>query len=245
MRWLWKDWPAPIKAGAGSPQLQEILVPGEDWKLVAEGYKFTEGPAVNATGEVFFNDVPDSKTYKIGLDGKVSVFLADTRRRRPGVRSRRPALRRGRRRRANLAYDADGKATVIADGFRGNDLVVRHDGGIYVTHPGWDGKEPSKSLVHQSQGRKEGRRHRAEVLQRHYALARPVAAVRRRQPHALGLQLPGSAGRLTGQQAEVLIICTFPTRPTTAGADGMRVDRDGRCTWPRSWAFRFATRPAG
>src|SRR5688572_22013490 len=33
MRWLWKDWPAPVKAGAGSPQLQAVLLPGEDWKL--------------------------------------------------------------------------------------------------------------------------------------------------------------------------------------------------------------------
>ena len=32
MRWLWKDWPAPIKVGAGSKQLQEILLPGEDWQ---------------------------------------------------------------------------------------------------------------------------------------------------------------------------------------------------------------------
>ena len=32
----------------------------------------------------------------------------------------------------------------IAEGFRGNDLVVRHDGGIYVTNPGRDGTEPSK-----------------------------------------------------------------------------------------------------
>src|SRR5262249_5813506 len=68
MRWLWKDHAAGVKAGAGSSQLQEILVPGEDWKLVAAGYKFTEGPAANAKGEVFFNDIPDSKTYKIGLD---------------------------------------------------------------------------------------------------------------------------------------------------------------------------------
>ena len=50
MRWLWKDWPAPVKAGPGSPQLQEILIPGEDWTLVAEGYRFTEGPAANAAG---------------------------------------------------------------------------------------------------------------------------------------------------------------------------------------------------
>src|SRR5262249_14789003 len=78
MRWLWKDWPAPVKPGGGSPQLREVLMPDEGWKLVADGYKFTEGPAVNDKGEVFFNDVPESKTYKIGLDGKVSVFLTDS-----------------------------------------------------------------------------------------------------------------------------------------------------------------------
>ena len=37
MRFLWKDWPAPVKAGKGSPQLQQLLIPGEDWKLVGEG----------------------------------------------------------------------------------------------------------------------------------------------------------------------------------------------------------------
>ena len=38
-----------------------------------------------------------------------------------------------------LAYDSDGKPTVIAEGIRANDLVVRHDGGIYVTQPGGGG----------------------------------------------------------------------------------------------------------
>ncbi|MDR3637127.1 MAG: alpha/beta hydrolase-fold protein, partial [Isosphaeraceae bacterium] len=69
IRWLWKDWPSPVKAGKGSQPLQQILLPGEDWTLVSEGYKFTEGPAANAKGEVFFSDVPASKSYKIGLDG--------------------------------------------------------------------------------------------------------------------------------------------------------------------------------
>ncbi|NDD37757.1 MAG: gluconolactonase, partial [Verrucomicrobia bacterium] len=76
LRWLWTDWPALPKAGLGSPQLKDILIPGEGWQLVAEGYKFTEGPAANAKGEVFYNDVPNSKTYKVGLDGKLSEFIA-------------------------------------------------------------------------------------------------------------------------------------------------------------------------
>jgi sugar lactone lactonase YvrE len=43
-----------------------------------------------------------------------------------------------------LAYDEQGKASPIASGFRGNDLVVRADGTAWVTEPGWDGKSPSK-----------------------------------------------------------------------------------------------------
>ena len=78
LRFLWKDWPALPKAGLGSSQLKEILVPGADWQLVGEGYKFTEGPTANAAGEVFYNDVPNSKTYKVGADGKPVVFIAET-----------------------------------------------------------------------------------------------------------------------------------------------------------------------
>src|ERR1051325_2566815 len=79
MRWLWKDWPQPVKTGQSkNTTLDALLIPGEGWQLVAEGYGFTEGPAVNQKGEVFFNDIPASKTYKVGPDGKVSLFLADS-----------------------------------------------------------------------------------------------------------------------------------------------------------------------
>lgn len=136
MRWLWKDWPKPISVGKGSPQIQDILIPGEDWKLVGEGYKFTEGPSVNAKGEVFYNDVGASKTYKLGLDGKVTEFLADSQ------RGDGQAFGPDGRLYANagatsqvLAWDAEGKSTVVADGFKGNDLVVRHDGSMFATAP--------------------------------------------------------------------------------------------------------------
>jgi sugar lactone lactonase YvrE/enterochelin esterase-like enzyme len=137
MRWLWKDWPAPIKAGSGSQQLQDVLRPGEGWQLAGEGYRFTEGPAVNAKGEVFFNDIPASKTYKIGLDGKVSAFIADSKRANGqafGPDGRLYAVASGTKQ--VIAYDAAGKGTVIADEIAGNDLIVRHDGGVYVTQPG-------------------------------------------------------------------------------------------------------------
>src|SRR5438034_434253 len=35
MRWLWKDWPQPVKGGpTRNDTLNALLVPGEDWQLV-------------------------------------------------------------------------------------------------------------------------------------------------------------------------------------------------------------------
>ena len=134
MKWLWKGWPEPVKTGRGSPQMKDVLLPGEGWKLVGEGYGFTEGPAVNQKGEVYFNG--GGKTYRVGSDGKPVVFLTDSKRgdgQRFGPDGRLYANASGTSQ--VLAWDADGKATVIADGFKGNDLVVAHDGGIYDTDP--------------------------------------------------------------------------------------------------------------
>jgi gluconolactonase len=146
MKFLWKGWPEAPRTGLGSPQLKDILVPGEGWQLVGEGYKFTEGPAVNAKGEVFFNDIPESKTWKVGLDGSVSPYISDTKRANGahfGADGRMYMVATATQQ--VLAYDADLKPTVVADGIAGNDLVVRHDGGIYVTNPG--GTPPNANRV--------------------------------------------------------------------------------------------------
>ena len=79
MRWLWRDYPKPIKPGPSKNQfLSDILLEDKGWELVGENYGFTEGVAVNAKGEVFFQDIPNAKTYKIGLDGKLELFIADS-----------------------------------------------------------------------------------------------------------------------------------------------------------------------
>src|SRR5262249_24299629 len=87
-------------------------------------------------GEVFFNDVGARKTFKLDLDGKLTEFLADS----SGGDGQ--AFGPDGRLYANagatdqlLAWNTEGKSTVIADGFKGNDLVVRHDGSICATAP--------------------------------------------------------------------------------------------------------------
>lgn len=228
MRWLWKDWPAPVKAGAGSPQLQEILIPGEDWKLVAEGYRFTEGPAVNAKGEVFFNDVPASKTYKIGRDGQVRVFLDETQKgdgQAFGPDGRLYAVAGGSEQ--ILAWDAEGKSKVIADGFRGNDLVVRHDGSLYVTNPGWNGTDPSKVWYISPQGEKKvvdtGLKFSNGLTVSPDQSLLYVADSRTHWVYSYQIQPDGS---LAHKQRYYHL--HVPDTADDSGADGLRVDRDGR-----------------
>ncbi len=228
MRWLWKDWPAPVTAGKGSGQLQEILIPGEGWQLVAEGYRFTEGPAVNAKGEVFFTDVPARKAYKIGLDGKVSEYLADTKQavgQAFGPDGRLYAAAEGADQ--VLAYGEDGKAAVIADGFRGNDIVVRHDGGIFATNPGPKGGRESKVWYVSPTGRKR-------VVDTGLKLANGIALspdqsllyVADTRSHWVYSYQVGADGSLADKQRYYHL--HVPDSADDSGADGMRVDRDGR-----------------
>src|SRR5688572_10198181 len=157
VRWLWRDWPQPVKTGqTKNATFDQILLPGEGWHLVSEGYKFTEGPAVNSKGEVFFTDIPESKSYKVGLDGKVSLFLADTKRANGqafGPDGRLYMVVTGESK--IIARDTAGNTTVVADGFAGNDIVVAHNGNIYVTNPpGSSSNEPSKVWLIKPNGEK-------------------------------------------------------------------------------------------
>lgn len=148
MRWIWKDYPQPIKAGLGSPQLKEILIPGEDWKLVGEGYKFTEGPAANGKGEVFFNDIPNQRTHKLDASGKLSVLLEGSERANGQAIGPNGQLYAIRMDAENImTLTESGEWSLVKSGFRCNDLVVLHNGSIYATKPGWDGKSPSE-IIH-------------------------------------------------------------------------------------------------
>ncbi|MFG0333900.1 MAG: hypothetical protein ACF8TS_11105, partial [Maioricimonas sp. JB049] len=64
----------PAAVYAQDMPLSQVLIDGEDWELIGEGYQFTEGPAVNRAGEVFFTDVRGNRIYRIGPDQQVSLF---------------------------------------------------------------------------------------------------------------------------------------------------------------------------
>ena len=52
------------------------IAPGAELRLVADGYKFTEGPAANAKGDVYFTDQPNDRILKwSAATGNVETFM--------------------------------------------------------------------------------------------------------------------------------------------------------------------------
>jgi gluconolactonase len=111
--------------------------------LVSDQFSFTEGPAADKEGNIYFTDQPNNKIWKYDIDGKLSLFMDGT----------------GRSN--GLYFDADGniiscadehnelwsispekKIKVLAKNFEGgvfngpNDVWVNHvNGNIYFTDP--------------------------------------------------------------------------------------------------------------
>jgi sugar lactone lactonase YvrE/enterochelin esterase-like enzyme len=135
LRWLWRDYPDPIKPQTGAKRRVDLVIPGEDWELVTEGYGFTEGPAVNRDGEIFFTDMRANRIHRIDADGEVSVFAEDSGAANGlmfGADGRLYACANGKRQIA--AYNDDGTREVICEGVNSNDVVIARNG-IYFTDP--------------------------------------------------------------------------------------------------------------
>jgi gluconolactonase len=119
-----------------------VRAPGAKVELLAGGFAFTEGPAADAHGNVYFTDQPNDRILRWDTDGKLSTYL------QPCGRAN------------GLCFDADGnlwacadehnelwrigpdkKVTAVVKGYKGkllngpNDVWVRPDGGLYFTDP--------------------------------------------------------------------------------------------------------------
>ncbi|MGF7040716.1 SMP-30/gluconolactonase/LRE family protein [Mucilaginibacter lappiensis] len=125
--------------GQDAPGLYDA---GTKPQLVAKQFSFTEGPAVDRYGNIFFTDQPNDKIWKYDTEGKLSIFL-DSAGRSNGMYFDK---------KGNLISCADakdelwsispkGKITVLLKDYNGhmfngpNDVWVRPDGGIYITDP--------------------------------------------------------------------------------------------------------------
>ncbi len=139
LRWLWRDYPTPIAKPKTGPRhflTTAVLDPDKDWEMVSGGYKFSDGPAVDPEGNVFFSDTPNNRIHKIGLDGKVTIFKENSGgagRLVFGPGGRLYACETSRKR--IVSFSPEGKEKVIAEGVQPQDLAVNLRGEIYFTDP--------------------------------------------------------------------------------------------------------------
>jgi gluconolactonase len=224
LRWLWRDWPGEIKANPERKSKQPVaaLLGDGVWEIVGAGYKFTEGPAANTRGEVFFTDIPNNRIHKIGRDGKVVVFAEETGAANGlmfGPDGRLYACASGRK--EILAYDESAKTTVVARGLESNDLCVTHNGDLYVTDPNnkqvWlIRKNGDKKVVDKGLPFPNG-----VILSPDQSLLY-VCDTRGQFVYSYQIQPDGS---LAGKQRYFHL---HQPDATTSGADGMTVDTEGR-----------------
>jgi gluconolactonase len=138
MRWLWKDWPRPIRAGVSQNTfLRQILLQDESWQTVEGSYRTVSALATDREGDVMFWDGVGATAWKISDAGRVSqwprfnkpyagmAFGPDGR-----AYVTRPAEHKV------VAYAADGRSSTVASGIRGANLLITHSGLVYLTEPG-------------------------------------------------------------------------------------------------------------
>jgi len=120
----------------------QIIAPGAKAEKLAGDFKFTEGPAADPHGNVFFTDQPNNRILKWSVDGKLSTFLEPSGRANGLCFDSQGNLWACADEKNELwRIDPAGKIAVAVKDYQGktlngpNDIWVRSDGGVYFTDP--------------------------------------------------------------------------------------------------------------
>src|SRR5208283_5042035 len=120
----------------------KIIAPGASLEKLAGGFEFTEGPACDDHGNVFFTDQPNDRIMEWSVDGKLSTFLHPCGRANGLCFDSQGNLWACADEKNELwRIDPAGKPTVVVRDFEGkllngpNDVWLRPDGGMYFTDP--------------------------------------------------------------------------------------------------------------
>jgi len=125
-----------------------LVAPGGKVEKLSGGFMFTEGPAADAEGNVFFSDIPNQRIHKWSVDGKLSTFRENSGGANGLYFDAKGMLIacEGTARRVTV-IDPQGNVTVLAESYGGkklnspNDLWVAPSGGIYFSDPRYGGME--------------------------------------------------------------------------------------------------------
>ena len=134
-----------------------LVAPGTKPVKLAGGFKFTEGPAVAANGDVYFTDIPNNRIHKWSVaDGKLSTFAKETKGANGLFFAEDGSLYacQGLAKRV-AAYTADGSGfSSLAKRHDGkkfnkpNDLWIDGKGGVYFSDPNYGNPEHTQDGEH-------------------------------------------------------------------------------------------------
>lgn len=123
-------------------QAQDVVADGAVPVKVSGEFKFTEGPAADAEGNVYFTDQPNNRIMKYGVDGTLVTWM------QPAGRANGLCFDANGRlwacadeKNELWVIDAEKKVTVLLNSHDGkrlngpNDLWLAPDGGVFFTDP--------------------------------------------------------------------------------------------------------------
>src|SRR5262245_15874556 len=130
---------AAVSAHAQEPKSIPGIGPVGPIQKLHTGFVFTEGPASDGQGNLYFSDVRGNRIHKLGADGQLSVFREPSNQANGLMVSARGEIIACEMGTGQIAaYSVDGKERrILAEGYMGkrfnapNDLVIDKSGGVY------------------------------------------------------------------------------------------------------------------
>lgn len=133
---------APLTTIGQDTGVARLIAPGAKLVMIADSFKFTEGPTADKQGNIFFTDQPNDRIWKYGNDGKLTLFMENTRRSNGMYFDRKGNLLSCADEQNQLiSISKNKKITVLFDNYHDkklngpNDLWPDKKGGIYFTDP--------------------------------------------------------------------------------------------------------------
>lgn len=123
----------------GDLALHKLLIEGETWELVVDGLGFADAPCGDDKGNFYYSDMRSKEgIFKVAPDGKVSPLFPES----AGAQSISGAkfgpdgrlyCCQGKQTRVIAMEIPSGRIEVLAEDIKPNDLIVSHDGLVFVT----------------------------------------------------------------------------------------------------------------
>ena len=136
------------QASAQETPLARITPVGEI-ETVKTGFAFTEGPAWDPRGSLYFSDIPNATIHRLSEGDKLSTFTDDSKHTNGIMVAADGRMLACQMDGQVVAYDVQsGQAKLLAGTYQGkrfnapNDLVIDKEGGIYFTDPLFRAPQP-------------------------------------------------------------------------------------------------------